>query len=163
VKILGRQPFPALKNYLARCRALIFPGEEDFGIVPVEAMASGRPVIAYGRGGACETVRPGISGMLFNEQSIEALMNAIEQFEVISNQFDPLAIRTLAMAFDESVFQSRMRAFIDHASALHWARPAPMELPSGALLAGAAASYDPVLGQEAVSLGRQIAFKTAAS
>ena len=53
---------------MARCRALIFPGEEDFGIVPVEVMASGRPVIAYGRGGALDTVIPGKTGLLFSEQ-----------------------------------------------------------------------------------------------
>ena len=65
VSVLGPRPFADLRYHYARCRALIFPGEEDFGIVPVEAMASGTPVIAYGRGGAVETVIPTLSGILF--------------------------------------------------------------------------------------------------
>src|SRR5260370_42219594 len=69
VTVLGPRPFADLRHHYARCQALIFPGEEDFGIVPVEAMASGRPVIAYGSGGATETVLPRATGLLFNEAS----------------------------------------------------------------------------------------------
>ncbi len=79
--ILGKVPFEELKALMARCRALIFPGEEDFGIVPVEVMASGRPVIAYGRGGVLDTVVDGETGVLFGEQSVEALIGAVERFE----------------------------------------------------------------------------------
>ncbi len=81
VSILGPQPFAALQHHYARCLGLIFPGEEDFGIVPVEAMASGRPVIAFGRGGATETVIEGVTGTFFHEQSVEALLEAVERCE----------------------------------------------------------------------------------
>ncbi len=81
VEILGSQPFAQLRHHYARARGLIFPGEEDFGIVPVEAMASGRPVIAYGRGGATETVVDGLTGVFFDEQSEEALIDAIARLE----------------------------------------------------------------------------------
>ncbi len=73
VSILGPQPFAMLQLHDARCLGLIFPGEEDFGIVPVEAMARGRPVIAFGRGGATETVIEGVTGTFFHEQTVEAL------------------------------------------------------------------------------------------
>lgn len=81
VKFLGKVPFETLKHHLARCKALVFPGEEDFGIVPVEAMASGRPVIAYGRGGALDTVVHGRTGLLFQDQSVQGLVDAVHAFE----------------------------------------------------------------------------------
>jgi glycosyltransferase involved in cell wall biosynthesis len=81
ITFLGSQPFDVLRHHYARCRALIFPGEEDFGIVPVEAMASGRPVIAFGRGGATETVVDGRTGYMFEHQSLDALIAAIERSE----------------------------------------------------------------------------------
>lgn len=80
-QFLGKVPFADLRSLMARCRALVFPGEEDFGIVPVEVMASGRPVIAYGRGGVLDTVVDGETGVLFHEQSVEALIDAVERFE----------------------------------------------------------------------------------
>ena len=74
-----------IRDHLRRCRALLFPGEEDFGIVPVEAQACGTPVIAFGRGGATETVIPwpknGATGWWFEEQTVDSLATAIEQFE----------------------------------------------------------------------------------
>lgn len=81
ITFLGRAEFDVLRDHLSRCRALIFPGEEDFGIVPVEAMASGRPVIAYDRGGARDTIVQGKTGLLFQEQTSEALMAAVRKFE----------------------------------------------------------------------------------
>lgn len=71
VSFLGPLGDAQLAGWLARCRALVYPGTEDFGIVPLKAMASGRPVIAYGHGGAVETVLPGVTGVLFEEQSVE--------------------------------------------------------------------------------------------
>jgi glycosyltransferase involved in cell wall biosynthesis len=106
VTVLGPQPFAELQRHYARCQALIFPGEEDFGIVPVEAMASGRPVIAYGRGGATETVVPNLSGILFDEQSIDALVNAVEGFR--DGDFDPAAIAAHAGKFSRDVFLAGM-------------------------------------------------------
>lgn len=94
----------------AACRALLFPGEEDFGIVPVEAMASGRPVIAYGRGGATETVVEGVSGVLFEEQTAASLLAAIRRFETLS--FDARHLRSHAERFDRSVYARAMEHFI---------------------------------------------------
>jgi glycosyltransferase involved in cell wall biosynthesis len=111
ITVLGPAPFADLRHHYAHCQALIFPGEEDFGIVPVEAMASGRPVIAYGRGGATETVRPGVSGVLFDEQTVDALIDAVEGFR--DGDFDPAAIVSHARGFSRDVFMAGMRAQID--------------------------------------------------
>ncbi len=111
VTFLGSQPFEQLKHHYSRCRALIFPGEEDFGIVPVEAMASGRPVIAYGKGGALETVVDGLTGIFFKTQSVEAIIDAIERLE--SMKIDPHAIAAHAAKFDETVFLSKMKNFVN--------------------------------------------------
>ncbi len=112
VTVLGPRPFADLRHHYARCQALIFPGEEDFGIVPVEAMASGRPVIAYGSGGATETVLPRTTGLLFNEQSPEALIDAVEQYRVID--FDPQKIAAHARQFSRERFIVQMTAQFDH-------------------------------------------------
>ncbi|MGF9566549.1 glycosyltransferase [Neorhizobium sp. JUb45] len=109
VSILGSQPFEVLKHHYARCRALIFPGEEDFGIVPLEAMASGRPVIAFGRGGATETVVADKTGLFFFEQEIEPLLDALERFEKI--EFDPAAAVSRAREFSTGVFMDKFEAF----------------------------------------------------
>lgn len=108
-RVLGPTSFDTLRDHLARCRALIFPGEEDFGIVPVEAMASGRPVIAYGRGGALETVRQGETGVLYEDPSAEGLAAAIERFEASGLEHrDPHAIAAHARRFAEPRFQVEM-------------------------------------------------------
>lgn len=108
ITFLGRAPFPVLKEKLARCKALIFPGEEDFGLIPVETMASGRPVIAFGSGGALETVVPGLSGVLFHEQTPEAIIDAVHAFEAESAAFDPAAIREHAARFSTRNFKLGM-------------------------------------------------------
>ncbi|MET3855760.1 glycosyltransferase [Rhizobium sp. OAE497] len=108
ITFLGRAPFPVLKEKLARCKALIFPGEEDFGLIPVETMASGRPVIAFGSGGALETVVPGLSGVLFHEQTPEAIIEAVHAFEAESAAFDPAAIREHAARFSTRNFKLGM-------------------------------------------------------
>lgn len=108
---LGRTPFATLKSHMARCKALVFPGKEDFGIVPVEAMASGRAVIAYGRGGALETVRHEETGLLFDDQSVEGLIEAIERFERSGLcEADPYAIAAHASRFGERNFIDGMSA-----------------------------------------------------
>jgi len=111
VTVMGSQPFEVLKQHYARCRALIFPGEEDFGMVPVEAMASGRPVVAFGRGGATETVAHGVSGILFADQSVEAMAAAIKNLGDI--EINPEKIAAHAKQFSREQFFRKMRIHID--------------------------------------------------
>jgi glycosyltransferase involved in cell wall biosynthesis len=111
VTVLGAQPFDVLRSHYARCRALIFPGEEDFGMVPVEAMASGRPVIAFGRGGAVETVAKGLSGVFFPEQTIESISLAVKELGKI--EIDPAKIVAHAERFGKDHFFRKMREHID--------------------------------------------------
>lgn len=113
VTVMGRQPDEVLADHYARCRALLFPGVEDFGIVPVEAMASGRPVIALARGGALETVREGVSGLFFREQTVEALIDAVRSFEAAESTFSSARIVEHARRFDRSLFKRRMGAAVD--------------------------------------------------
>jgi len=113
VQIMGRQPGSVIHQKYARCRALLFPGEEDFGIVPIEAMASGRPVIAYGRGGVLETVVEGRTGLFFHEQTVESLLDAVRRFEEQESTFDPAEIRRHALGFDREVFKARFRARVE--------------------------------------------------
>ena len=106
VEFLGRLPDDALAEVLASSRALLFPGVEDFGIVPVEAMAAGVPVVAFGRGGAAESVVDGVTGVHFHEQTVEGLVGAIERFVALEDSMDPAAIAGHASGFDSAVFRS---------------------------------------------------------
>ena len=107
VKFLGRQPDDVLRQHYAACKALIFPGEEDFGIVPLEVQACGRPVIAYGRGGVLETVvdlaeaapQTGATGVFFHEQPSAALVAAVRRFERSEAAFHADALRANALRF----------------------------------------------------------------
>jgi len=100
-----------LRLAYARCRAFVFPGEEEFGIAPLEAMATGRPVIAYGRGALTETVVEGVSGLFFREQTPEALIDALQRFEV--SGFNPDKVRAQAGRFGEDAFRREMVAFVE--------------------------------------------------
>jgi len=111
VTVMGSQPFDVLKQHYARCRALIFPGEEDFGMVPVEAMASGRPVVAFGRGGATETVVEGLSGTFFAEQSVEAISAAVRRLAAMTIDSDRITAH--ADQFGREQFFRKMRGHID--------------------------------------------------
>ncbi|MBN1317381.1 MAG: glycosyltransferase [Anaerolineales bacterium] len=113
VTFTGRLPESELADVLARCRAFVFPGVDDFGIAPVEAMAAGRPVIAFAGGGALDTVVEGQTGLFFRELSTESLAATIEQFETLD--FDSDAIRRHAQQFDRTVFEARMAAFVENA------------------------------------------------
>lgn len=115
VRFLGRLSDKEVATVLAASRALLFPGEEDFGIVPLEAAASGVPVLAYARGGALETVRPEETGLLFNEQTPESLATAILKFEEDEMRFNPAAIRAHAEKFSEQQFRSRFMHEVEQA------------------------------------------------
>lgn len=110
IEFLGRQPDKIVNYYAARCRALLFPGEEDFGMAPLEANAAGRPVIAYRAGGAVETVEENVTGVFFDQPSSVSLGEAIEKFEGM--RFDQYTLRRHAEKFDRSVFTFRVLQFL---------------------------------------------------
>jgi len=111
VRFLGRVPDAELPGLLARCRAFLFPGYEDFGIAPVEAQAAGRPVIAYAAGGALDTVIEGVTGLFFREPTPEALAEAVCRFN--PRDFNPDVIRQHARQFDKRVFQRKLMALLE--------------------------------------------------
>jgi len=117
IEFLGRVPDEQLGELMARCKAFLFPGAEDFGITPVQTMAAGRPVIAYAYGGALDTVIEGVSGALFGEQRVESLIEILERFD--ADAYDPAEIRRHAGQFDRAVFQERMRAYVARAYEEH--------------------------------------------
>ena len=122
IEFMGWQSDEVVAKNYSTCRALIFPGEEDFGIVPLEAMGCGKPVIAYGKGGILETVvaydtpaRGGGSptGLFFHEQNVESLIDAVERFGRIEREFDPAAIRRHALQWDREIFKEKIKKSID--------------------------------------------------
>lgn len=124
VEFLGKVSDSELRENLAGCRALLFPGEEDFGIVPVEAQSFGRPVIAYASGGVLETVRGFMAGeaspekptgVFFAEPSTSSLVRALLDFESHEQAFSPDAIREHSLQFDSKIFKSRIAEFIGFA------------------------------------------------
>ena len=113
VRFLGRQGDAAVADLLAHSRALLFPGEEDFGITPLEAMAAGRPVIAYGRGGVLDSVADGETGIFFERQTADSLTKALDTYEASTEQtwvHDKL--KRQAESFSEEIFRKKMIAFI---------------------------------------------------
>jgi glycosyltransferase involved in cell wall biosynthesis len=112
VQVLGYQPDEVLRDHLMRARAFIFAAEEDFGIAPVEAQACGTPVIAFGKGGATETVIDGETGLFFYEQTSEAIVKAVDDFELCRSKFDRNRIRKNADRFSTSRFCSEFREFV---------------------------------------------------
>ena len=119
IEFLGRVPDAELPDLYANCRALLFAADEDFGMVPVEAQAYGRPVIAYGFGGSLETVRVGDlgglpdTGVYFQEQTVTSLVDAIQEFEEKEGWFRPEDVRAHALQFDTRIFIDRMREYIE--------------------------------------------------
>ncbi len=110
VEFVGRLSDSDVEGYVSRCRALIFPGEEDFGMAPVEVAAAGRPTIAYRAGGAIETVVDGVTGVFFDDQTTESLIEAVERFE--RSEWSPETIRRHAEGFSREVFQERCKTFL---------------------------------------------------
>jgi len=111
IEFLGWQDASSIREHYQKCKALIFPGEEDFGIVPVEAQACGKPVIAYAKGGALETVIDGKTGVFFEEQNELSLCEAVERFE--SLHFDPLTLRENALRFSKDNFIKNIKLSLD--------------------------------------------------
>ena len=110
----GSLPWSDIQDYIMNSKALLFPGEEDFGMIPLEVMAYGLPVIAFGKGGALETVIENIespdqsSGIFFKEQTEKSLIEALVNFEKIENDFNPKWIRNHSRSFGEDIFQERI-------------------------------------------------------
>ena len=121
VEFLGAVSDAELRRFLAGCRALLFPGEEDFGIVPVEAQSFGKAVIAYASGGALETIR-GIfpneaelnspTGVFFRERNVSGLTEAMLEFEAREREFHPETIREHSLQFDSAIFKRRISEFV---------------------------------------------------
>jgi glycosyltransferase involved in cell wall biosynthesis len=128
VEWLGWRSDAEVRELYANCRALVFPGTEDFGLVPVEVQAAGRPIIAYGRGGVLESVRGisvkeagrtdkgswdrGCTGIFFQEPDAKALVEAIACFESVEDRFDPPGIREWAQRFDRPVFEKQWKRLL---------------------------------------------------
>ena len=121
ITYLGWQSDEVIREHYRRCRALIFPGEEDFGIVPLEATACGAPVIAYGAGGATESVVDvdaevdgpcGPTGLLYTPQTVDALAAAVTRFERLADRFEPLRLRRWAQRFSGANFRARLEAIL---------------------------------------------------
>lgn len=118
IHFLGWQPDAVIRDRMRRCRALLFPGEEDFGIVPVEAQACGAPVLAFARGGATETVVPPErrrepTGLWFDEQTVEALTETMADFEKRRSLFAPAAARRQALRFNAARFAEELFGYLD--------------------------------------------------
>jgi glycosyltransferase involved in cell wall biosynthesis len=114
VEVRKRLSFAELKAAYATCRALVFTPEEDFGIVPVEANASGRPVIAYGHGGVTDSIIENRTGLFFREQSVEALCDALRRFEAWHPRFRPEDAVANAARFSPEAFTDGILAALDH-------------------------------------------------
>ena len=100
---------------MRHCRALIFPGVEDFGITPVEANLLGRPVVAFAGGGALDTIVSGVNRLFFDEPTVESLASALER--VLEREWDPEAVRQVGMSFVKEVFVERLRSVVEVAVA----------------------------------------------
>jgi glycosyltransferase involved in cell wall biosynthesis len=122
IEILGFQPTDKLTHYMQHAKALVFAAEEDFGLIPIEAQACGTPVIAYGKGGALETVRdiskPHPTGIFFNEQNISSIMNAVHLFEKNELLFSVENCTNNAAKFSSTFFQEKLKSYVDDKASL---------------------------------------------
>ncbi|MBL7155153.1 MAG: glycosyltransferase [Candidatus Portnoybacteria bacterium] len=112
IKFLGWQPDEVVRQYLQNCLAFIFPGEDDFGIAPVEAMSFGKPVLAYRQGGATETILEGITGEFFDDPVTEALADGIRRLKMNLNNYSPLVIKKRAEKFSQERFEREIKEFV---------------------------------------------------
>lgn len=121
VEFLGRVSDEEVLKYYQECQALIFPGEEDFGLVPLEAQACGRPVIAFKKGGALETVIEGVTGLFFESQTAESLKKAVENFGCY--RFNSRDARTQSLKFSKTIFKEKIKNFVLEKYAEHQKNP----------------------------------------
>ena len=112
IEFLGYKDDHVTRDYIENCRAFIFPGEEDFGITPVEAMAAGKPVLAYGMGGVTESVQAGISGEFFYKLTPESLEDGLARLLANEKSYNPNTIRLTAEQFDEKVFAEKIQTIV---------------------------------------------------
>ncbi len=112
VELKGTQPLDIVKDHFEQCRALIFPGIEDFGITPLEAQAAGKPVIAFKKGGALETVKDGETGLFFEEQTVESLVETVLKFEDGKLNFSATVCRENAELFSPEKFRAELKNFL---------------------------------------------------
>lgn len=127
IRFVGAVSDAEMEDYFSRCKALIYPGVEDYGIVPLEVMASGRPVIAFGRGGVLETVREGNGGIIFEEQTAAALINAVEEFERAGTTYDRESLRAFAVSKDKGVFRKELAGKINELMVQAGMKPVALE------------------------------------
>lgn len=113
VTVMGYQSFAVLKEKMQKAKAFIFAADEDFGMIPIEAQSCGTPVIAYGRGGSLETVKEGVTGLFFYEQTVESVIDAVERFEKLETSFEPKIIRNHAETFSEERFKKEIKEFVE--------------------------------------------------
>lgn len=114
IELLGYQPSEKLNEYLQKAKAFIYAAEEDFGILPVEAQACGTPVIAYNRGGVSETVIDNKTGVFFDKQSVDSIIDAVKKFEKMEDRFNPSVIRDNALRFSDSNFRKHFSVFVQN-------------------------------------------------
>jgi glycosyltransferase involved in cell wall biosynthesis len=130
IRFMGRLTDEDVLHYYAHCRAFILPGEEDFGITPLEAQASGRPVIAYAAGGALASVIDRVTGTFFYKQTVESLVEVLESFD--ERSYDPQTIRNHALEFDKPRFHRRILQFIE--AKISEGKPRDLRTPTSELI-----------------------------
>lgn len=113
ITILGYQEFDTLRSLMQRAKAFVFAAEEDFGIVVIEAMSCGTPVIGFGKGGTKETIQPGLSGMHFQEQNAQSIIDAVRRFEQEINSFNSSEINRYAQRFSKDAFEEKIKYFVE--------------------------------------------------
>ena len=112
IEFLGRKEDSVVREYIENCRAFIFPGEEDFGITPVEAMAAGKPVLAYGLGGVLETVKAGVTGEFFTRPTSDSLIQGLTRLMLNEKKYNYKKIRQHAERFDAEVFEEKIMKLV---------------------------------------------------
>jgi glycosyltransferase involved in cell wall biosynthesis len=134
VRFAGRVSDAELRSLYHHSHALVFPANEDFGIVPVEAAACGTPVVALDAGGSCDTVLPGVTGVLAADQSLDAFAAATEA--ALQTRFAGAAMRRHALSFSHEAFRMRLRVWVDGAEPVDLRAGIPAQPPAASDLMG---------------------------